>query len=88
MLADSIERAWPATVGGCWSRFTAYSGCRAGEVGGLRVKHLDLLRHRAKIAVARKTYGADGATKTGKARWIDLPRQLCDELAPPGRPGP
>src|SRR4051794_10881803 len=81
LLADSIERAWPGHGWGLLVRFTAYSGCRAGEVGGLRVKHLDLLRHRAKIAVARKTYGADGATKTGKARWVDLPRQLCDELA-------
>lgn len=81
VLADSIERAWPGHGWGLLVRFTAYSGCRAGEVGGLRVKHLDLLRHRAKIAVARKTYGADGATKTGKARWVDLPRQLCDELA-------
>ena len=83
LLAERLEAAWPGHGWGVLVRFTAYSGCRAGEVGGLRVKHLDLLRHRAKIAVARKTYGADGATKTGKARWVDLPRQLCDELAAP-----
>ena len=81
LLAERLEAAWPGHGWGVLVRFTAYSGCRAGEVGGLRVKHLDLLRHRAKIAVAPKTYGADGATKTGKARWVDLPRQLCDELA-------
>ena len=76
-----MEQTWPGYGWGLLVRFTAYSGCRAGELGGLRVKHLDLLRHRAKIAVARKTYGTDGTTKTGKSRWVDLPRPLCDELA-------
>jgi hypothetical protein len=69
-------------------RFTAYSDCRAGEVGGLRVKHLELLRHRAKIAVARKTYGADGATKTGKARWSTCHASCATSWPPRGRAGP
>ena len=30
---------------------------------------------------ARKTYGKDGPTKTRRSRWVDLPAQLCDELA-------
>src|SRR5205823_1592199 len=40
-----------------------------------------LLRHRVHVVASRKSYGHDGDTKTGKTRWVDLPRQLCDELA-------
>ena len=29
---------------------------------------------------ARKSHGADGAPKTGRSRWVDLPQQLCEEL--------
>jgi len=90
-LADAMDRAWakgpngrpldPPPGWGLLIRFAAYSGCRAGEIGALKVKHLDLLRHRANIVEARKRYGTDGATKTGRSRWVDLPRQLCEELA-------
>lgn len=62
-------------------RFAAHTGCRAGEIGALKVRHLDLLRRRVNIVESRKRYGSDGATKTGRSRWVDLPRQLCDELA-------
>ena len=81
LLADELDAAAPGHAWGVLVRFAAYSGCRAGEVGGLRVENLDLLRHRCRIVGARKTYGEDGETKTGKPRWIDLPRQLCEELA-------
>ncbi|MBV9284801.1 MAG: site-specific integrase, partial [Acidimicrobiia bacterium] len=80
-LADELERAWPGQGWGTLVRFAAYTGLRAGEIGGLRVKHLDLLRRRVHVTGARKTYGADGDTKTKKSRWVDLPHQLCDELA-------
>lgn len=82
-LAEALdEHDLRARAGwGVLVKFAAYSGCRAGEIGHLRVKHLDLLRHRAHIVGARKTYGVDGDTKTGRTRWVDLPRQLCDELA-------
>ncbi len=80
-LAEELERTWPGRGWGVLVRFAAYSGCRAGEIGALKVKHLDLLRHRANIAEARKRYGTDGTTKTGRSRWVDLPRQLCEELA-------
>lgn len=42
-------------------RFAAYSGCRAGEIGALKVTHLDLLRHRANIIESRKRCGTNGA---------------------------
>lgn len=81
LLARTLDTTWPDQGWGVLVRFAAYTGCRAGEIGGLHVKHLDLLRHRAHIVMSRKSYGEDGAPKTGKARWVDLPRQLCDELA-------
>jgi hypothetical protein len=34
-----------------------------------------------RITRARETYGKDGATKTRRTRWVDLPEQLCDRLA-------
>lgn len=81
LLADAMEEAWPGFGWGTLVQFAAYSGARAGEIGGLRVKHLDLLHHRVRITVARKAYGVDGDTKTHKGRWIGLPDRLCDELA-------
>ena len=80
-LAAAIDKTWPGFGWGLLVRFAAYSGLRAGEIGYLRVRHLDLLRHRVNVAGARKTYGEDGATKTRRTRWVDLPRQLCEELA-------
>lgn len=80
-LAKSIEERFPGHGFGTLVRFAAFTGCRAGEIGGLRVRHLDLLRRRVHILEARKTYGEDGDPKTGRARWVDVPRQLCDELA-------
>ncbi len=80
-LAEALEAGRPGHGWGTLVRFAAYSGCRAGEIGALRVGDLDLLRHRVRIAGARKTYGEDGPTKTGRVRWVALPRQLCDELA-------
>lgn len=90
-LADTMDGTWangpngrpldPPPGWGVLIRFAAYSGCRAGEIGALKVKHLDLLRHRVNIVESRKRHGGDGATKTGRSRWVDLPRQLCEELA-------
>ena len=81
LLAETMEGSWPGHGWGVLVRFAAYSGCRAGEIGGLQRKHVDLARNRVQIAVARKTYGIDGQTKTRRIRWVVLPRQLCGELA-------
>jgi integrase len=81
VLADTIEIRWPGYGWGLLVRFAAYSGCRAGEIGGLTVKYLDLPRKQVRIAVARKSYGADGDTKTHRSRWVVIPTQLCDEIA-------
>lgn len=80
-LANAMEEAFPGYGWGLMVRFAAYSGLRAGEIGGLRVKHLDLLGRRVNVVKARKRTGTDGKPKKGKLRWVDIPRQLCDELA-------
>jgi integrase len=79
-LATVIEDTWRGEGYGALVRFAAYSGCRAGEIGGLQVKHLDLLHRRVRIERTLKTYGGFGPTKTSKVRWVDLPRQLCDVM--------
>ncbi len=63
--------------------FAAYSGLRAGEIGGLRVGRLDLLRGRVDVVEALKdTNGRSsfGPTKNHANRTVRLPRFLCDQL--------
>ena len=79
-LAAALDERWPISGHGLAVRFAAYSGCRAGEICALRVSDLDLDGRQVNIVLARKSYGADGAPKTGRTRWVDLPKQLCDEL--------
>jgi integrase len=65
--------------------FAAYTGLRAGEIGALRVRHLDLLRRQ--VTVAQSVSGVKGkglvygTTKNGKVRVVNLPFFLCDALA-------
>jgi integrase len=66
--------------------FAAYTGLRAGEIGALRVRHLDLLRKQVTVAssvsgVPGKPGLIYGPTKTGKARVVNLPTFLVDGLA-------
>ncbi len=64
--------------------FLAYTGVRYGEMAGLRVGRLDLLRRRATIdeAVAEVAGRIVRSTpKTHQARSVPIPRFLVDELA-------
>jgi len=65
-------------------RFTAYTGLRASEVAGLKVKRLDLLRRRVEVTEA-VTEGAGGLstgpTKNYQRRAVPLPHFLVDDLA-------
>ena len=63
--------------------FAAYSGLRAGEIGGLRVGRLDLLRAKVDVAEALKDTAGRlhfGPTKNHERRTVRLPRFLCDLL--------
>ena len=63
--------------------FAAYSGLRAGEIGGLRVGRLDLLRGSVDVAEALKDTAGHlhfGPTKNHERRTVRLPRFLCDLL--------
>lgn len=81
LLATRLDEAFPGHGWGLMVRFAAYTGLRAGEIGGLRVKNLDLLRRRVNVVKARKATGQDGKPKKGKLRWVDVPSQLRDDLA-------
>ena len=79
-LAEAIEISFPGFGWGLMVKFAAYSGLRAGELGGLQVRDLDLLHQRIRVHRARKADGSDGNPKSGSTRWVDLPRQLCEEV--------
>ncbi len=62
----------------------AYTGLRPGEVTGLKVKRLDLLRGKIEVAEALSEVDGKltwGTPKTHERRVVRLPRFLCDELA-------
>jgi integrase len=65
--------------------FAAYSGLRFGEVSALRVRRLDLLGARIRVAEAYSDVAGTlhlGPPKSGKERTVVLPRSVCDLLAP------
>jgi integrase len=77
-LAQAIRAPYGTLV-----RFAAYSGLRAGEIGGLRVGRLNLLQRRVEVTEALKEVNGRlyfGGTKTHERRAVHIPRQLCDEL--------
>jgi len=62
----------------------ACTGMRAGECAALRVKHLDLLRGRVRVAETVADVGGKphfGPPKNGRPREIGLPALLVDMLA-------
>ena len=67
-------------------RLAAYSGLRAGEIAGLRVRRLDLLRGRVEVAETLTdvdgTLVSNATTKSGKVRTVPIPKFIADELAP------
>jgi integrase len=65
-------------------RFAAFTGLRAGELVGLRVKDLDLIRRRVHVhQSASEAYGQLQvvATKTYERRSVPIPNSLVDDLA-------
>jgi integrase len=77
-LAQAIRPPYGTLV-----RFAAYSGLRAGQIGGLRVGRLNLLQRRVEVTEALKEVNGRlyfGGTKTHERRTVHIPRQMCDEL--------
>lgn len=65
-------------------RFAAFTGLRAGELVGLRVKDLHLMRRRVFVhQSASEAYGQLQivATKTYERRSVPIPKSLIDDLA-------
>jgi len=68
---------------GIFVRFAAFTGLRAGELVGLRVKDLQLMRRRVQVhQSASEAYGQLQIvpTKTYERRSVPIPRSLIDEL--------
>ncbi len=91
-VAEAIHPAYRALV-----YAAAYTGLRAGELGGLRRRNLDLLHSRLVVAEALKEVGGRlfvGPPKTHERRAVSLPTFLRDMLAEhlstfsPGGAGP
>ena len=69
---------------GLFVRFAAFTGLRAGELVGLRMKDLHLVKRRVYVhQSASEAYGQLQivATKTYERRSVPIPRSLIDELA-------
>jgi integrase len=78
-LAESIDDRYRALI-----YTAAYTGMRWGELAGLRVPHLDLLRETIDVIEALTEVNGlvqSGPTKTGKSRTVSIPRFLIDMLA-------
>lgn len=78
-VADAIAEPYGTLV-----RFAAYTGMRAGEIAGLRVGRVDLMRGVVDVRDAfTEVSGALvlGDTKSHQRRSVPIPRFLCDELA-------
>jgi integrase len=74
-------------------RLAAYTGLRAGEQWGLRVRDVNLVGRRLSVSRALKDTGGSlimGPTKTHQARTVVFPRALVTELnwLADQRPGP
>jgi integrase len=59
----------------------AYTGLRWGELAGLKVDQLDLLRGRLRVDGVMTRYGPKAYPKGGKRRTVPLPGHLVDALA-------
>lgn len=69
---------------GLFVRFAAFTGLRAGELVGLRVKDLELLQRRVQVfQSASEAYGQLQIvpTKTYERRSVPIPRSLINDLA-------
>lgn len=79
--------ALAAEVGEEWSTliYTAgFTGVRSGELGALRIRHLDLLRRRITVAESLTDVSGQlhfGTTKNDKVRSFGTPAFLADMLA-------
>jgi integrase len=91
-LADAIDPRYRALI-----LLAGFCGLRPSELVGLRVAHLDLLRHQITVAEGIVEAGgkvhAPGPTKTAAVTTYTLPAFVADELAlhlgtyPPGGGG-
>jgi integrase len=82
-LADKLGAAHPDSPDGLLVRFTAWTGLRAGEMAGLNIGDVDLMR---KVVHVRRTRSRRGGIwtehtpKSGKARTVPLMPWIAEDL--------
>jgi integrase len=85
LTADEVARLADAAGGDRLAiLLLAYTGVRFGELAGLRVRRVDLMRRRVEIAEAVTEVGGRllvGTPKTHQRRAVVVPRFLSDGLA-------
>jgi integrase len=77
-LAEAMDTRYSTLV-----RLGAYTGLRPGEILGLKVKRLNLVRGTARVAEALTEVNGKltwGTPKTHERRTVRLPRFLCEEV--------
>jgi integrase len=77
-LAEAIPEPW-----GVYIYTAAFTGARSGELCGLRVKHLDLLRRRITVSESLADIAGKlqfGTTKNGEDRTFAIPPFLAEML--------
>lgn len=78
-IAEAAEGQWTALV-----YLACYTGLRWGEMAGLRVRHLDLLRKRINVEANAVEVGSkivEGTPKSHERRSVPLPDFLVELLA-------
>lgn len=82
-LADEAD--WSDPVYGLVIRFAAYTGLRAGEIAGLNVADVDLLRREVRVERTRRKVRGGWVEDTPKSerstRTVPVPVWLSDDLA-------
>jgi integrase len=85
LTRDEVEAlAQAAGTDGDVIRFLAYTGLRFGEMVGLKVGRVDLLRRRVHVVEAVTQVGGvlkTGTPKTHQRREVVIPRHLIEDLA-------
>lgn len=82
-IANYLDTAYPSTPHGSLVRFMAWTGLRTGEVAGLNVGDVDLLRKTVTVRRTRSVRGGvwtEHTPKSGRSRTVPLMPWVVEDL--------
>lgn len=82
-IAQHLDAAYPDTLHGSLVRFMAWTGLRTGEVSGLNIGDVDLLRKTISVRRTRSVRGGvwtEHTPKSGRSRTVPLMPWVVDDL--------